>query len=598
MGRATVKAQRKQQKHSTKFSSRQRYTLVPFASPNTIYGDVNNSESSIKIAAGITCAKRPIPTIFDSLESCRAAGFSPTIHTEPESIPGYSKKYEGVQSINYTPTKKFNKTATPESKSAVTIFRKERLGAFENFKATLRELLGLHPTANAIAVFQDDVLYAKEIKQLLENQLWPSENTGVVSIYCPNKKEYRFEENQSTTNKPAAYQIHTDYIVAAQTYIFPRKIAQAILEHPLCDTWKGYGKNPLPKGELKKAIDGFITAVLKDLKKEVWFYSPSLCQHYEPIQTNIVSPTSSNSSLIGHGKHEGFRRAYNFIGEEKSALEECSKQHVTFTNRGKQRFNIINPRTENPVDAIIPGINCSNITIQCLANVFIGNTERLGKIYYIDNGSDEFELEQIEDSIPSQLQSKINIIENPENYGFSRAVNQGINQSNNDVLILNNDCNLSSKTISILRDQLYWHPRNGAIGPITCDQGSNSLIQHWNLTHLSKQPKPQDINNTLGWSVTKRFQEPNTRIHYVQQLPFFCTLLRREAIEDVGLLNEEKFRDGLAADDDWCHRATKKGWNCLLTFSTFAEHKHKYTFKALGIDRIEKLKEANTKLRG
>ena len=229
-----------------------------------------------------------------------------------------------------------------------------------------------------------------------------------------------------------------------------------------------------------------------------------------------------------------------------------------------------------------------------ISNLLIGNQQDLGTIIYIDNGSDDKERDRIEDFVGN----KIYMVENANNKGFSIAINQGIHRSNPDhnVLVLNNDCFLPPGCLSTLNEQLHSHPKNGAIGPITCDLGDSSLIRHQSVAGLDKAPTHGSIDNISSQEITKRFQNENKRVHYVQQLPFFCTLMKREAISQVGVLDNEKFPDGLAADDDWCYRATKLGWHCLLTFSAFAEHKHKYTFNTLGIDRKTLLSQATKKL--
>ena len=67
-------------------------------------------------------------------------------------------------------------------------------------------------------------------------------------------------------------------------------------------------------------------------------------------------------------------------------------------------------------------------------------------------------------------------------------------------------------------------------------------------------------------------------------LAFFCTLISPEALNDVGELPSE-FQDGLGADDAWCLDAARKGYRVEVVSDAFAEHRHSYTFEALGIDR-------------
>ena len=67
-------------------------------------------------------------------------------------------------------------------------------------------------------------------------------------------------------------------------------------------------------------------------------------------------------------------------------------------------------------------------------------------------------------------------------------------------------------------------------------------------------------------------------------LAFFCTLIHRDAIKDVGLM-DMRFLDGLGCDDMWCYQARKKEWKILLCYDAFAEHLHGTSFKRLGVKR-------------
>jgi hypothetical protein len=52
----------------------------------------------------------------------------------------------------------------------------------------------------------------------------------------------------------------------------------------------------------------------------------------------------------------------------------------------------------------------------------------------------------------------------------------------------------------------------------------------------------------------------------------FCMYLRREALHEVGLFDEEAFGRGYGEENDWCLRATAKGWKHLLCADLFVSH--------------------------
>lgn len=77
----------------------------------------------------------------------------------------------------------------------------------------------------------------------------------------------------------------------------------------------------------------------------------------------------------------------------------------------------------------------------------------------------------------------------------------------------------------------------------------------------------------------------------------FCQLKRKEALQQIGLL-DDNLPHGLGTDDDWCHRARAGGWKILLALDAFADHDHKSTFRRSGQDRQAMQREAVSYLKG
>jgi hypothetical protein len=63
--------------------------------------------------------------------------------------------------------------------------RDTTLGAWPNWFLGLSELVLRSPHADAYFIVQDDAIFCKNVRPFLEHKLWPSDQTGVVSVYCP-----------------------------------------------------------------------------------------------------------------------------------------------------------------------------------------------------------------------------------------------------------------------------------------------------------------------------------------------------------------------------------------------------------------------------
>jgi GT2 family glycosyltransferase len=149
------------------------------------------------------------------------------------------------------------------------------------------------------------------------------------------------------------------------------------------------------------------------------------------------------------------------------------------------------------------------------------------------------------------------LIRNQKNIGFTRANNQGIYASSGRyVLLLNSDTVVTPDVLTRLIQFMENHPDAGAIGPrlsrpsgepqafaFGCDPTLSYLFRR-GLSHLLLRHPLHDWNTT--------------QIQTVDWVSGACVLVRREAIDRVGLLDENIFM--YFEDNDWCLRIRQAGW--------------------------------------
>jgi hypothetical protein len=119
--------------------------------------------STMQWAVGMTTAPRRVPTLQRSLSSLCAAGWD-TFRLFAEPTTEVSVEFQSVPITQHDCV----------------------LGAFPNWYLALTELYLRNPLAEAFLICQDDVLFARGAKSYLEQKLWPAEEIGVVSLYCPS----------------------------------------------------------------------------------------------------------------------------------------------------------------------------------------------------------------------------------------------------------------------------------------------------------------------------------------------------------------------------------------------------------------------------
>ncbi|MFC5446842.1 glycosyltransferase family 2 protein [Paenibacillus aestuarii] len=212
------------------------------------------------------------------------------------------------------------------------------------------------------------------------------------------------------------------------------------------------------------------------------------------------------------------------------------------------------------VSIIIVNYNTRELTLQCLQSVFTSTTSYSYEVILIDNASRDHTLQAVAEQYP-----QVTRIANEHNVGFSRANNQGMRIANGRyVLLLNSDTVVQIDTLEKMLKFMDEHPAVGASGcKIELPDGS--------LDKACKRgfPTPSaSFYYAFGFSKlfpdTPRFNQYQLgHLDPDQQYPIDCLvgafmLVRREAIEQVGMLDEEFFMYG--EDIDWCYRIKQAGW--------------------------------------
>jgi len=240
----------------------------------------------MNFASGIIVARRPVPTVEKTIASME--GFYPSVFCEPDA----PRPISGIQRVFRRPSS----MATPGE--GITVGPDGEFGNFQNWVQSARDLLKLDRTAQAILIAEDDALFAPGIRELLERDLWPSNDCGVVSLYCPNVTEYLSRGYGLFRTKRAG-------LLGAVSMVFPRHVLEAIVYDESVETWR-FGDTRF-KPWTRKDVDEWIGIVLKKHGYSAWHYSPSLVLHFSP------SAKKSNSSL-GHAVARGSRQCRQWVG--------------------------------------------------------------------------------------------------------------------------------------------------------------------------------------------------------------------------------------------------------------------------------------------
>jgi len=192
----------------------------------------------------------------------------------------------------------------------------------------------------------------------------------------------------------------------------------------------------------------------------------------------------------------------------------------------------------------------------------------------VDNNSGDESVPMLKSRYPD-----VKLIENPDNKGFSKAVNQAIPLCRGEyLLLLNPDAKVVGSAVTRLAEFLDQNPTVGACGPkvlnadgtlqLACRRAFPSLAaSFYRLAYIShlfpKNPAFSQYNMT--------YADPDKLLE-VDALSGSCMMIRRQVVDNIGLLDEDIFMFG--EDIDWCWRVKESGMKVMYVPDAVVYHIH------------------------
>lgn len=179
-----------------------------------------------------------------------------------------------------------------------------------------------------------------------------------------------------------------------------------------------------------------------------------------------------------------------------------------------------------------------------------------------DNGSTDGSADMVREDFP-----RVHLMESEVNLGFTKGNNLAIGQSEGRyILLLNPDTEVVGDALGTMVAYMEAHPRVGALGP--------QLLNPDGTTQSSRRRFPTlataFLESTVlqpwfqGSRILKRYyllDRPDDEIQPVDWAVGAALLIRREALHQVGLLDEEFFM--YSEELDWCYRLKAQGWEVV-----------------------------------
>lgn len=180
------------------------------------------------------------------------------------------------------------------------------------------------------------------------------------------------------------------------------------------------------------------------------------------------------------------------------------------------------------VTIVIPNYNGKHFMEPCLSSLS-EQTYKNFHILVVDNASSDGSIEYMEENYPD-----IELIKLQKNFGFSKAVNIGIQHSRTPyVILLNNDTTVDTRYVEEMVKAIEKSPKIFSV--------SSKMIQ---MYHPELIDSAGDLYTLLGWGVCRGCGRPVSNYTKYDEIFTACAgaaIYRRSVFDEIGYFDENHF---------------------------------------------------------
>ena len=213
------------------------------------------------------------------------------------------------------------------------------------------------------------------------------------------------------------------------------------------------------------------------------------------------------------------------------------------------------------IDIVIPVYRGWRETIDCISSVEATTHRDDVEIVVIDDCSPDPRLSEALDMLAAR--GAITLLRNVDNLGFPATVNRGLElHPGRDAVILNADAEVFAGWLERLKRAAYQNGRVGTVTPLT---NSGSIASYPAENAAGASDDAAAIAAICAAENDGFCVESPTAVG-------FCMFVRRDCLDEIGLLDAATFRKGYGEENDLCLRASALGWKHLIAADVYVRH--------------------------
>ncbi|MBK1632388.1 hypothetical protein CKO31_16915 [Thiohalocapsa halophila] len=220
---------------------------------------------------------------------------------------------------------------------------------------------------------------------------------------------------------------------------------------------------------------------------------------------------------------------------------------------------------EQPVEVIVPVYAGLAETQLCLKSVLASSAAAAFELVVVDDCGPDASLREWLRELAGE--GRITLLENDRNLGFVASVNRGMRlHPERDIVLLNSDTEVANDWLDRLRAAAYGAADIGTVTPFANAGATicayplfcrdNLLPEGWTVAALDALMR--EVNSGAGVDLPTAVG--------------FCTYIRRDCLDAVGIFDEAAFGRGYGEEADFSMRAHYQGWRHRLAADVFIGH--------------------------
>ncbi|MCJ7615625.1 MAG: glycosyltransferase family 2 protein, partial [Desulfobacterales bacterium] len=223
------------------------------------------------------------------------------------------------------------------------------------------------------------------------------------------------------------------------------------------------------------------------------------------------------------------------------------------------------------VTVIVVTLNNLNLLRNCLESLYAQDYRQL-EIIVVDNASDE----DVQGMLAAEF-PEVRTVRLDKNYGFAGGNNRGIETAQGKyIALINNDVVAAPQWISFLVATAESDADIGAVASIVIDGNQPEVLDSCGVGIALDGMSRQAMRGT-----------PVPQLTQPKEVLLFsgcACLLRREALKEVGLFDEDFF--AYCEDTDLGLRLRRAGWNIVAAPGAYVHHHYSMTSGKFSLQKI------------